>query len=345
MPIGDGEHWVIMGRPESGYSVKVRSAARFKGVPHEWVDRSRRNEKLFQSHAKVQLIPLVFRPDGSSTQDSTPILDELEKAFPTPSFHPEDPALRLLSIVLEEYGDEWVNKLMFHHRWGCAADRKVRSTTLARGMLEGSPLRILSPIVARFVVRRMVPRMAFAGANTNNRPLLLESWANLVEDLEAHLSRRPYLFGARPAYGDFGLFGQLDQAFLDPTCGAHLRAHGPSVVAWIERMRHPKVEGDFEVFASLEPTLRTIFSREVGPRFLAWGVANERAVAAGAPNTELEMDGRLYYQRTFKYPAVGLARLRKAFAAVSEEKGLRRFLDETRCLDPLEEQGTNPSSH
>ena len=341
MPIGDGQHWVIMGRPESGYSLKVRSAMRWKGVPYEWIDRTRRNEKLFQAHAQVQLIPLVFRPDGSATQDSTPILDELEKTVPEPSFHPGDPALRFLSIVLEEYGDEWANKLMFHHRWGYPADQKARSATLARGMLEGSPLRIFAPLVARFVVRRMVPRMAFAGANTNNTPLLLESWTNLVEDLDAHLSIRPYLFGARPAYGDFGLWGQLHQAYLDPTCGRHLRETAPNVVAWLERMLEPKTEGDYEALPSLEPTLRPIFAREVGPRFLAWSVANERALAAGEAQTELEMDGRLYYQRTFKYPAMGLARLRKAFAAVSDDEALVGFLDKTTCLAHLTRQGTD----
>lgn len=104
--IGDGEHYVIMGRPESGYSVKVRSAMRFKGVSHAWIDRCMRNEKLFQANAEVQLIPLVFMPDGRAVQDSTPILEQLERDHPTPSLHPEDPALRFLSELLEEYGDE-----------------------------------------------------------------------------------------------------------------------------------------------------------------------------------------------------------------------------------------------
>ncbi|MEM9174766.1 MAG: glutathione S-transferase family protein [Myxococcota bacterium] len=340
MPIGDGEHWVIMGRPESGYSLKVRSALRWKGVPHEWIDRSMRNEKLFQAHARVQLIPLVFRPDGSATQDSTPILDELEKRHPTPSFHPADPALRFLGIVLEEYGDEWVNKLMFRHRWGEPADQRVRSASLARGMLEGHPLRIFAPVVARFLVRRMIPRMAFAGANANNASLLAQSFTRLVADLDAHLADRPYLFGGRPAYGDFGVWGQLHQAFLDPTCGDHLRREGPNVVAWLERMLDPQSAGDFEDFASLAPTLRPVFAREVGPRFLAWGLANERAVEAGEERTELEMDGQLYYQRTFKYPAVGLTRLREAFVKVSGDAEMRRFLGETSCLAPLEAKGT-----
>jgi hypothetical protein len=70
MSVGDGEHYVIIGRPESGYSMKMRSTMRYKAVPHEWLDRCHRAEELYQ----VQLIPLVFRPDATAVQDSTPIL-------------------------------------------------------------------------------------------------------------------------------------------------------------------------------------------------------------------------------------------------------------------------------
>jgi glutathione S-transferase len=332
MSVGDGEHYVIMGRPESGYSMKVRSAMRYKGVAHEWMDRCLRTEKLYQAHAKVQLIPLVFLPDGSAIQDSTPILERLEKDHPSPSLHPTDPGLRFLSELLEEYGDEWANKLMFHHRWGYPADQKHRSGTLARGMLEGHPLRVFAPIAAPFIVRRMIPRMRFAGANVNNAPILIESFANLVAMLEDHLCDRPYLFGGRPAFGDFGLWGQLHQAYIDPTCGTHLKERGLAVVAWIERMLDPKNEGDFESLDSLDATLRPIFTREVGPRFLAWDGANAKALEAGDENTELEIDGQLYYQRTFKYPAQTLSILRRKFTAAEDDPRLTRFLEETGCL-------------
>ena len=137
MSVGDGQHYVILGRPESGYSLKVRSAMRYKQLPYEWMDRCYGTGRLFQEHARVQLIPLVFRPDGTATQDSTPILEELETRYPERSFHPEDPALGFLSELIEEYGDEWVNKLMFHYRWGYRPDQKHRSGTLARECLRG----------------------------------------------------------------------------------------------------------------------------------------------------------------------------------------------------------------
>lgn len=38
MSIADEEHYVIMRLPDSGYSMKLRSAIRYKGIPHEWLD-------------------------------------------------------------------------------------------------------------------------------------------------------------------------------------------------------------------------------------------------------------------------------------------------------------------
>ena len=271
-------------------------------------------------------------------QDSTPILESLEEAHPEPSFDPADLGLRFLSALLEEYGDEWGNKLMFHYRWGYPADQKHRSGTLARGMLKGHILRPLAPLAARFTVRRMIPRMAFAGANENNAPILIESFGNLVEMLEIHLRDRAYLLGGRPSMGDFGLWGQLYQAYSDPSCGAHLREHGPGIIAWLERMLTPRVEGDFESLDSLAPTLLPIFSREVGPRFLAWDIANAKAWAAGEKRTELQMEGRRYYQKTFKYPAHTLSILQQKFDAASAsatDTAMTDFLAEADCLEFL----------
>ena len=332
-PIPD--QYNLMGRPESGYTMKVLAALRYKQVPHQWLDRFAHN-KLFQRHAKVQLIPLLFLPDGTAMQDSTPILELLEERHPEPGIHPEDPALHFLSDLLEEYADEWGNKLMFHYRWGYPADQKRRSRTLAEGSLGGLTApwlgKLMKPLMAPLLVRRMVPRMAFAGATDNNRPILVSSFDRLVELLELHLQSRPYVFGGRPALADFGLWGQLHQAFTDPSCHDILVNKGPSVVAWIERMESPEVLGDFDTLDNLAPTLRPIFTEEVGPRFLAWTAANARAWAAGEKQTGLTMAGQRYYQKTFKYPSLGYALLRTKFAALDDEAAVTEFLDGTGCL-------------
>jgi hypothetical protein len=131
--------------------------------------------------------------------------------------------------------------------------------------------------------------MSFAGANENNVPILVESFANLVSMLDEHLRGRPYLFGGRPAFGDFGLWGQLHQAFIDPTCGAHLKQRGPAVVAWIERMLDPKSEGEFESLNALDATLRPLFARQRRPE---WG---HRSAGASQPEPGQRDDERNAY--------------------------------------------------
>lgn len=75
-----------------------------------------------------------------------------------------------------------------------------------------------------------------------------------------------------------------------------------------------------------------LFEREVGPRFLAWSDANAKAWEAGEAQTELQLDGRRYYQKTFKYPAGTLGILKERYRAASDSQELVAFLDASACL-------------
>ena len=71
----------------------------------------------------MPIIPLVVTPEGDGIQDSTPIIDAMEKLFPEPSIHPDDPVADFISALIEEFGDEWGNKWMFHYRWARDVDQ------------------------------------------------------------------------------------------------------------------------------------------------------------------------------------------------------------------------------
>ena len=117
----------VFGAEVSPYSIKVRSYFRYKGIEHEWIVRDQAAMPEFQKYAKLPLIPLVVTPDDQGIQDSTPILEKLEAAHPEPSIHPDDPTLAFLSALIEEFGDEWGNKWMFHYRWAREADQRSAS--------------------------------------------------------------------------------------------------------------------------------------------------------------------------------------------------------------------------
>ena len=64
------------------------------------------------------VIPILRFPDGRLMNDSTPLAYALEREHPGErSIIPDDPAHAYLSDLLEDFGDEWVTKMMFHYRW------------------------------------------------------------------------------------------------------------------------------------------------------------------------------------------------------------------------------------
>ncbi|MEL6371045.1 MAG: glutathione S-transferase family protein [Pseudomonadota bacterium] len=323
----------LMGLDPSPYTVKVESFLKFKNVPYDWVSRTRKVEKEFQEHAKVQLIPLLFFPSGETMQDSTPIIERLDKEYPDPTIQPSDETLWFLSCLFEEFGDEWCNKLMFFQRWFYKADAEATGKRLAKELLEGqwwAPL--ARPIAARLIVRRMVPRLVYSGGNETNIPQLKQSFIDLSTMLDAHFQDRPYLLGGRPCFGDFGLWCNFYQAWTDPTANAYIEAHAPALVAYIKRMKSPSVDGDFETLETLVPTLKPILEKEMATRFLPWMEANHHAFHEGQKETSLTMNGQLFKQKTFKYQAVTLDELRRKLATVSSNTTLTELLDETGCL-------------
>jgi len=328
----------IFGLELSPYSVKVRSYFRYKGIPHEWIVRHLGNMEEFRKHAKLPLIPLVLAPDGSALQDSTPILEALEARFPEPSIHPPEPHSAFVSALLEEYADEWGNKPMFHYRWWYEADQASAAERIARwtilGNAEGSAAGAPEDAVhngAASIRERMVPRLSFVGSNAATKPVIEASFERLAAHVERHLDGRSYLFGARPAFADFGVWAQLYELWSDPTPGAHLRARAPRTVAWIERMLDPKADGPFEPWSALAPTLEPILRDEVGDVFLPWSAANATALAAGEASFTVQLGGRAFTQDVQKYHARSLRALRERYRAVADKSALDPILERAGC--------------
>ena len=320
----------IFGSELSPYSVKVRSYFRYKGIPHEWLERGPSNIAEFQKYAKLPLVPLVVTPEAQGLQDSTPILEAIEARFPEPSIHPKDGTLAFLSALIEEFGDEWGNKWMFHYRWARPADQDSAGERIARSMRPDASGAELAQLTAG-VKERMVGRVWFVGSSPATAPLIEASYCDALAILEEHLAARPYLFGGRPAFGDFGLWGQLYNCWTDPTPGGLLKRDAPHVVAWIERMLDPKAAGDFESWDALERTLLPLLERQIGALFLPWSDANAKALAAGQEEMSAQTSVGVFTQKPQKYHARSLAELRKKYAAVADKARLDPILERAGC--------------
>jgi glutathione S-transferase len=325
----------IFGSELSPYSVKVRAYFRYKGLSHEWLLRSPANQAEFQKYAKLPLVPLVVTPatdkgEREGVQDSTPIIERFEAAHPEPAIVPGDSALAFLSALLEEYGDEWGNKWMFHYRWSYPADCWSTAERIAQQMAgaEGT----LAVAKARAAIaERMSGRLGFVGSNAATGPLIEASFKRVLEILDAHLASRPFLLGSRPAMADFGLWGQLYETATDPTPGALMRASAPNVMAWVQRMLSPKSEGPFEAWTTLSAGLMPLLTEEVGAWFLPWSAANAAAVEKGGKSYQVTLAGKAWQQEPQKYHARSLAEIRRKYAAARGAADLDGILSKADC--------------
>jgi glutathione S-transferase len=325
----------IFGSELSPYSVKVRSYFRYKGLPHEWLLRSPANQTEFQKYAKLPLVPLVVTTEGEGLQDSTPIIERFEKTQSEPSLSPADPMLAFLSALLEEYGDEWGNKWMFHFRWAYQPDCWATAERIAVQMM-GAQGTLAVAQARQAVAERMSGRLGFVGSNDKTRPIIEASFKRVLGLLNAHLATRLYLLGGRPAMADFGLWGQLYETATDPTPGAIMRATAPNVMAWVQRMVSPKAEGPFEAWPALSGGLMPLLTEEVGAYFLPWSAANEAAIGAAAKTFDVTLAGSAWTQEPQKYHARSLAEIRRKYQSARGAAGLEDVLARSSCLHGLQ---------
>lgn len=316
----------IFGAEMSPYSVKVRSWARYKGLAHTWVNRGGDNAAEYAKYAKVPIIPLVVTPDGEGLQDSTPIIERLEALHPEPAIHPADPALAFLSALLEEVGDEWGNKWMFHYRWRRDVDQKASAGRIALSM-NPSMNETAQTALAEQIRARMVGRVWFVGSSDTTAQFIEDSFHEALAQLDAHLAARAFLFGARPSFADFALWGQLYNMWSDPTPCAVIEARGQHVLAWIQRLLWPTAFGPFEAWQMLEPTLMPIIKDWAGELFMPWTLANAAALARPDEEFEVKLRGFAWRQKPQKYHAKSLEALRAKYIAVKDRSALDAILD------------------
>src|SRR5258708_6209592 len=282
----------------------------------------------------MPIIPLVVTPEGTGIQDSTPIIDQIEKLYPEPSINPADAVASFISALIEEFGDEWGNKWMFHHRWARDVDQISSAGRIAR-MRGPKASEQEHEAFASKVRARMVDRVWFVGSNELTAPQIEAGFLDVLGLLDNHLASRRYLFGGRPAFGDFGLWGQIYQMWTDPTAGALIEGSAPHVLNWVHRMLWPKAEGKFETWAALEPTLMPILTEQVGRNFMPWTRANEKALSGSQEEFSVTLGNKTWTQRPQKYHARSLGMLRARYAAVADKAVLDPVLEAAGCLAGL----------
>jgi len=246
----------------SPYSAKVRSYLRWKGVPFEDVAPSVRVlASTIRSAVGKAIMPTVLLDDGTWLQDSSEIIDTLETRLPGVSITPPGDRQRLVNLLLELHGDEWLPMVALHYRWNKPENRAFAMHEFGRDGFPWVP-GPLARLMVRPVAKRMQSYLPVLGIDEVTSGGLEFYTLGLLKQLDAHFAEHPYLFGTRPALADFALYGPLWAHLYRDVGTTKLFEDLPHLQSWITRMLTPTGEpGAFLEDDAVPPTLEPILAR------------------------------------------------------------------------------------
>jgi len=239
------ETYVLHGANPSPYSMKMRAVLRYRRLPFEWRNGPGARDVAVAA-GLPPVIPVLRFPDGTLLNDSTPLIEELERRYPGQrSLVPDDPGQAFIAFLIEDMADEWLTKAMYHYRWWYEPDRAFAALWVMGDRMIGRPPAEVAQTGQAFIDRQ-VGRMALVGSTAENRPTIEKSYLRVLDTLEKGLPAQPFLFGSRPSLADVALFGQLSTLSVDPTPAGIMRERAPNVLTWLLRLDDASgVEGDW----------------------------------------------------------------------------------------------------
>lgn len=330
---------LFKGVPGSPYTRKMLAYLRFRHIPYELlIGDQAANAGL--PEAKVHLLPTFYLPNAQGSLeavvDSTPLIRRFEADFLGRQSIPSNPVLGFINDLLEDYGDEWLTKAMFHYRWHYQDDIATAGKILPRWSNNQASEDKLSQL-GDYISERQISRLYVVGSNDVTAPVIEASYLRFLQIFDSLLQRHPFVLGDRPSSADFAIYAQLTQlAKFDPTPMKLCLEHAPRVHAWTDIVDdlsgQPAADDAWLEPEQLRHHLGDLLS-EVGRVYIPALLANNAAIEAGNDRMDTTIDGQPWTQPTFPYQAKCLQALRHSYFNLdpADREGVDAVLAGTGC--------------
>ena len=234
----------LYGAPPSLYTGKARSYLRKAGI--EYVER-------LQSHPDfaARIMPVIGRfvipvleHDQTIVQDTTEIIDYLENNSDAPiGVYPDTPKQKIISLILEVFGDEGLLRPAMHYRWNFPEENDYFiSMEFGRFMnpqANDEEARQLAGM-PKAAMQKYLPGL---GITAETIPEIERTYEELLKALDAHFLAHPYVLGGKPTIADFGLYGPMYAHLArDPKPEMLMKTTANRVWRWVERMTAPDLD-------------------------------------------------------------------------------------------------------
>lgn len=245
--------YIFQGHDVSYFSAKIRPAFPQKSL---WYREVLPNIREIIRRTGLNYFPVVLTPDGDLWQDTSEILDRLEARHPEPALYPTTPVQRVVSYLVELYGDEIALLPGMHYRW--SFDESIEKVIVDFSSPTGTPGK------GQKFADKMKSTLPGIGVTPETAPAIEAHLRDLLDALSAHFEAHRYLLGDSPSLADCGLMGPFyGHLFRDAVPERLLYQTAFHVCAWIERMNRPPLEqsgwlADDAIADTLKPALTTM---------------------------------------------------------------------------------------
>ena len=275
----------LYGAAISLYTGKVRAYLRYRNIP--FVEESGSPE-VFE-RVGFRMVPVLHTADDELVQDTTDIIDYFEAKESGPSIYPSGPVQRLVALLFEVYGDEWLVIPAMHYRWNYNLDFILEEfgKTFMPDATPAAQKELGAKISAPF--RGSLPML---GIDEGTLPGVESAYEKLLALLNEHFATHDFLLGSRPSIGDYGLMGPLyAHQYRDRWSGEQIRRLAPNLARWIGAMNTPSPNSghflpDDEIPETLLPLLGEMFAEGL-PSLMASLDANAAWIDANPETQEL----------------------------------------------------------
>lgn len=328
----------LYGLKISYYTGKMEAYLRYKEIHHEFVTLNPALMRRLKAETGAAQMPAVELPDGRFMTDTTPMIAWFEANHPEPSILPSNPVVRFVSLLLEDYFEEWLWRPAMHYRWSYRSDRLHLSRKIVDELL---PDAAQPGFLKRFFIRRrqLGEYVRRDGVSDETWDHVESIYLNTLARLERVFAERPFLLGDRPSIADFGLFAPMFRHFAqDPTASDIMRAEAPGVFAWQARLWNARGSSTPGALGDVVPADLSPILEDVGAAYLPYLNANAEAWQQGASRFDPVMGGVQYRDvPVSQYRVWCLEELQREARSVPEpvQAGLEQLLRNHGCFEPL----------
>ena len=191
-------------------------------------------------------IPVMERPEGGYIQDSTMIIAHFENQPEIAATLPDTPGQRIAALLMDLIGAEGLLRPAMHYRWNFDEENEAFLLQNFRTLVPGG-----SEEMTREAMESMRQAAVSFGVLPGTVPVVEAVYEELLDLMNAHFARYPYLLGGRPCIGDFGMIAPFYAHLArDPYPADLMKKRAPWVFRWTERMNRPDSDmGEFRDFS------------------------------------------------------------------------------------------------